>query len=148
MLKSKCLEFNISQITPYVAGGSEDMAEFGSILYIEDDPLNRILIHRVLNAEGYDVTFAENATEALNHLSNKDYNLILMDINLPDIDGYSLTTRLRENPKYKNTPIVALTANVMKGDRERSLESGCDGYIQKPIDVDALPGQIRVFLKR
>jgi CheY-like chemotaxis protein len=124
------------------------MAEFGSILYIEDDPLNRILIHRVLNAEGYDVTFAENATEALNYLANKDYNLILMDINLPDIDGYSLTTRLRENPKYKNTPIVALTANVMKGDRERSLESGCDGYIQKPIDVDALPNQIRAFLKR
>lgn len=124
------------------------MAEFGSILYIEDDPLNRILIHRVLYAEGYDVTFAENATEALNHLANKDYNLILMDINLPDIDGYSLTTRLRENPKYKNTPIVALTANVMKGDRERSLESGCDGYIQKPIDVDALPNQIRAFLKR
>jgi two-component system cell cycle response regulator DivK len=124
------------------------MAEFCSILYIEDDPLNRILIHRVLNAEGYDVTFAENATEALNHLANKDYNLILMDINLPDIDGYSLTTRLRENPKYKNTPIVALTANVMKGDRERSLESGCDGYIQKPIDVDTLPSQIRVFLKR
>jgi two-component system cell cycle response regulator DivK len=124
------------------------MSEFGSILYIEDDSLNRILIHRVLNAEGYDVTFAENATEALYHLANKDYNLILMDINLPDIDGYSLTTHLRGNPKYKNTPIVALTANVMKGDRERSLESGCDGYIQKPIDVDALPNQIRVFLKR
>ena len=124
------------------------MAEVVSILYVEDDPLNRILIQRVLNAEGYDVTFAENATEALDHLANKDYNLILMDINLPDIDGYSLTTNLRQNPKYENTPIVALTANVMKGDRERSLKSGCDGYIQKPIDVDALPGQIRVFLKR
>ncbi|MGD8458352.1 MAG: response regulator [Anaerolineales bacterium] len=124
------------------------MAEFVSILYVEDDPLNRILIHRVLNAEGYNVTFAENATEALDYLSYKNYNLILMDINLPDIDGYSLTTRLRQNPKYENTPIVALTANVMKGDRERSLESGCDGYIQKPIDVDALPGQIRVFLQR
>lgn len=124
------------------------MAEFVSILYVEDDPLNRILIHRVLNAEGYNVTFAENATEALSYLSYKNYNLILMDINLPDIDGYSLTTRLRQNPKYEKTPIVALTANVMKGDRERSLESGCDGYIQKPIDVDALPGQIRVFLQR
>jgi two-component system cell cycle response regulator DivK len=129
-------------------GGIENMAEFVSILYVEDDPLNRILIHRVLNAEGYNVTFAENATEALDYLSYKNYNLILMDINLPDIDGYSLTTRLRQNPKYENTPIVALTANVMKGDRERSLESGCDGYIQKPIDVDALPGQIRVFLQR
>jgi two-component system cell cycle response regulator DivK len=124
------------------------MAEFVSILYVEDDPLNRILIQRVLNAEGYEVTFAENATTALAHLAEKDYSLILMDINLPDMDGYSLTTRLRQTPKYENTPIIALTANVMKGDRERSLESGCDGYIQKPIDVDALPDQIRVFLKR
>jgi two-component system cell cycle response regulator DivK len=124
------------------------MAEFVSILYVEDDPLNRILIQRVLNAEGYEVTFAENATVALEHLASQDYGLILMDINLPDIDGYSLTTKLRQNPKYDNTPIIALTANVMKGDRERSLESGCDGYIQKPIDVDALPDQIRVFLER
>jgi two-component system cell cycle response regulator DivK len=124
------------------------MTESVSILYVEDDPLNRILIHRVLNAEGYDVTFAENAIEALAHLEHQDYNLILMDINLPDIDGYSLTSQLRQTPKYKETPIVALTANVMKGDRERSLESGCDGYIQKPIDVDTLPDQIKVFLKR
>jgi two-component system cell cycle response regulator DivK len=124
------------------------MNELASILYIEDDPLNRILIHRVLNAEGYDVTFAENAAEAIAHLEKKAYNLILMDINLPDIDGYSLTTRLRQMPEYKATPIVAMTANVMKGDRERSLESGCDGYIQKPIDVDSLPDQIKVFLKR
>ena len=141
------LENFIFQIL-HITGGSENMAGFVSILYVEDDPLNRILIQRVLNAEGYEVTFAENATEALGHLANRDYNLILMDINLPDIDGYSLTTRLRQNPKFENTPIIALTANVMKGDRERSLESGCDGYIQKPIDVDTLPGQIRVFLKR
>jgi two-component system cell cycle response regulator DivK len=124
------------------------MAGLASILYVEDDPLNRILIQRVLNAEGYEITFAENATAALDHLAEKAYGLILMDINLPDIDGYSLTSQLKQNPKYKNTQIIALTANVMKGDRERSLESGCDGYIQKPIDVDALPDQIRVFLER
>ena len=123
------------------------MAENVSILYIEDDLLNRILILRVLNAEGYDVSFAENATEALSRIEEKNYSLILMDINLPDIDGYSLTTHLRKNPKLGGTPIVALTANVMKGDRERSLESGCDGYIQKPIHVDTLPQQIEVFLR-
>jgi two-component system cell cycle response regulator DivK len=71
-----------------------------------------------------------------------------MDINLPDMDGYSLTSQLRENPKFDNIPIVALTANVMKGDRERSLEAGCDGYIQKPIDVDTLPQQVEIYLKR
>ncbi|MEN8241592.1 MAG: response regulator [Chloroflexota bacterium] len=119
-----------------------------SILYVEDNFENRILILRVLNAEGYGVDFAENATEALEAVGRSNYNLILMDINLPDIDGYTLTSRLRNNSQLQNIPIIALTANVMKGDRERSLNAGCDGYIQKPIDVDALPQQIEVFLKR
>lgn len=123
------------------------MEENISILYIEDNPENRILIMRVLNAEGYSVSFAENGNEALANVEQSDYDLILMDINLPDIDGYKLTSILRQNPKFQNTPIIALTANVMKGDRERSLESGCDGYIQKPIDVDALPRQVEAFLK-
>jgi two-component system cell cycle response regulator DivK len=119
-----------------------------SILYVEDNLENRILILRVLNAEGYGVDFAENATEALEAVRNNEYSLILMDINLPDIDGYTLTSKLRRNSRLQNIPIIALTANVMKGDREKSLEAGCDGYIQKPIDVDALPQQIEAFLKR
>lgn len=119
-----------------------------SILYVEDNFENRILVMRILNAEGYTVTFAENATQALAAIDEQDFNLILMDINLPDIDGYTLTNQLRTNPRVKKTPIIALTANVMKGDRERSLEAGCDGYIQKPLDVDALPAQISKFLVR
>jgi two-component system, cell cycle response regulator DivK len=70
-----------------------------------------------------------------------------MDINMPDMDGYTLTSRLRNSDQLANTPIIALTANVMKGDRERSLEAGCDGYIQKPIDVDLLPVQVERFLR-
>jgi two-component system cell cycle response regulator DivK len=101
-----------------------------------------------LNAEGYSVSFAENATQTLDIIAQKNFDLILMDINLPDIDGYTLTLQLREIPHYRNVPIIALTANVMKGDREKSLEAGCDGYIQKPIDVDALPDQIAIYLKR
>ena len=66
---------------------------------------------------------------------------------MPDIDGYTLTARLRSMPHMQDVPILALTANVMKGDRERSLEAGCDGYIQKPIDVDSLPKQVRRFLQ-
>jgi two-component system cell cycle response regulator DivK len=119
-----------------------------SILYVEDNFENRILILRVLNAEGYGVDFAENAYEALEAVNRSDYHLILMDINLPDIDGYTLTSKLRNNSRLQNIPIIALTANVMKGDREKSLNAGCDGYIQKPIDVDTLPQQIEVFLKR
>jgi two-component system cell cycle response regulator DivK len=124
------------------------MTESASILYVEDNPENRILILRILNAEGHQVTFAENATEALTAVEEQDFHLILMDINLPDIDGYTLTAKLREKPAMKHVPIVALTANVMKGDREKSLEAGCDGYIQKPIDVDMLPRQVEVYLKR
>lgn len=124
------------------------MTDSVSILYVEDNFENRILVMRILNAEGYTVTFAENATQALAAIDEQDFNLILMDINLPDIDGYTLTNQLRTNPRVKKTPIIALTANVMKGDRERSLEAGCDGYIQKPLDVDALPAQISKFLVR
>lgn len=124
------------------------MTDQASILYVEDNLENRILILRILNAEGYEVIFAEDATEAMTAIENHQLDLILMDINLPDIDGYTLTASLRKNPNTANVPIVALTANVMKGDREKSLEAGCDGYIQKPIDVDALPGQIATYLKR
>jgi two-component system cell cycle response regulator DivK len=127
---------------------SNNMAENVSILYVEDNLENRILVMRILNAEGYSVAFAENGTEALDAVQRDIFDLILMDINLPDIDGYTLTSEIRKNPNVTNTPIVALTANVMKGDREKSLEAGCDGYIQKPLDVDALPQQVNNFLKR
>jgi two-component system, cell cycle response regulator DivK len=75
-------------------------------------------------------------------------DLILMDINMPDIDGYTLTTQLKARPDLASVPIVALTANVMRGDRERTLEAGCDGYIQKPIDIDTIGAQVLSFLKR
>ncbi|MBI3160336.1 MAG: response regulator [Chloroflexi bacterium] len=119
-----------------------------TILYVEDNPENRILIQRVLMAEGYQVLFAENADQALAAAQGSRLDLILMDINLPDVDGYTLTSRLRQLPRLSAVPILALTANVMRGDRERSLEAGCDGYIQKPIDVDALPRQIESYLKK
>jgi two-component system cell cycle response regulator DivK len=70
----------------------------------------------------------------------------LLDINLPELDGYEMVDRLRAIPDLADVPIIALTANVMKGDRERALEAGCDGYIQKPIDVDGLPKQVASFL--
>ena len=124
------------------------MADDILILYVEDNPDNRLLIRRILGAEGYQVAEAENATQALELIETIDPNLILMDINMPDIDGYTLTSRMKQNPKLADVSIIALTANVMKGDRERTLAAGCDGYIQKPIDVDLLPEQINRFLKK
>jgi len=117
------------------------------ILYIEDNFDNRLLLRRVFMAEGYDVADAENAEEALEWLKSGHPDLILMDINMPDIDGYTLTARIREMPGFETVPIVALTANVMRGDREKSLEAGCDGYIQKPVDIDQLPAQILRYLR-
>ena len=117
-----------------------------TILYVEDNFSNRVLVRRVLEAEGYTVTEAESAEAAFQAISENLPDLILMDINMPDVDGYTLTGRLKQLPEMANVPIIALTANVMKGDRERSLEAGCDGYIQKPINVDTLAQQIASYL--
>lgn len=117
-----------------------------TILYVEDNPENRLLVRRVLQAEGYSVLEAESAAGALELLHRQQPDLILMDINMPEVDGYTLTTQIKSIPGLERVPIVALTANVMKGDRERTLEAGCDGYIQKPVDVDTFPQQIGRFL--
>lgn len=118
------------------------------ILYIEDNVDNRTLIRRILTVEGYEIKEAESAVEALEVLKTLHPDLILMDINMPDMDGYTLTAKIRSLSEFGNVPIVALTANVMRGDRERSLEAGCDGYIQKPIDIDLLPQQVERYLRK
>jgi two-component system, cell cycle response regulator DivK len=123
-----------------------DSTQDAFILYIEDNPDNRMLVRRILMAEGFRLQEAHNGNHALQILQTETPDLILMDINMPDIDGYTLTSKLKAMPSLKNVPIIAMTANALKGDRERSLEAGCDGYIQKPIDVDALPKQINRFL--
>ncbi len=118
------------------------------ILYVEDNAENRLLIRRILMAEGFSILEAANAAQALDVLQTAQPDLILMDINLPEVDGYTLTTQLKTVPKLSSVPIVALTANVMRGERERTLEAGCDGYIQKPVDVDLLPIQISRYLRK
>ena len=124
------------------------MVDSATILYIEDNPDNRLLVRRILQAEDYTVLDADNANQALEILQGQRPDLILMDINLPEIDGYTLTTQLKDQPGMRDIPIIALTANVMKGDRERTMEAGCDGYIQKPVDVDKLPHQIASYLEQ
>jgi two-component system cell cycle response regulator DivK len=118
------------------------------VLYIEDNVENRTLVKRVLEVEGYVVLEADDGIQGLRIVREEAPDLILMDINLPEVDGYEITIRLRQMEGLNNIPIVALTANVLKGDRERSLDAGCDGYIQKPIDVDLLPAQVAAFLRQ
>jgi two-component system cell cycle response regulator DivK len=119
-----------------------------TILYIEDNIDNRTLVRRVLQIEGYRVMEAESGFKAFEILRSEIPDLVLMDINLPDMDGYEITTRLKQMPSLARVPVIAMTANVMKGDREKTLAAGCDGYISKPIDIDTLAGQIARFLRK
>ncbi len=124
------------------------MSDKVTILYVEDNSDNRKLVRRVLEAEGYAVAEAKDGQQAMECLLSEQIDLALMDINMPEVDGYTLTSRIKAMPQFAHLPIVAVTANVMRGDRERSLQAGCDGYIQKPIDIDTLSEQIERFLRR
>ncbi len=117
-----------------------------TILYVEDNLENRILVRRILTAEGYVVFEADSARQALTVLKSMTPDLILMDINMPEVDGYTLTSHIKTLPRMAQIPVIALTANVMKGDKERTIQAGCDGYIQKPVDVDEFPRQISEYL--
>ena len=120
----------------------------GTILYVEDNVDNRTLVRRILLSEDYKLIEATNGAEALQVLENTKPDLILMDINMPDMDGYTLTAKIKTKPGFERVPILALTANVMRGDKEKTLEAGCDGYIQKPLDIDQLIKEVERFLAR
>ena len=122
--------------------------EKGTILYVEDNIDNRTLVRRILISEDYNLIEATNAAECLKVLESTKPDLILMDINMPDMDGYTLTAKIKTTPCFERIPILALTANVMRGDKEKTLEAGCDGYIQKPLDIDQLVKEVERFLAR
>jgi len=126
----------------------ESLENKGTILYVEDNPDNRLLVKRILLAEDYSLLEAIDGKDALNVLKTARPDLILMDINMPDMDGYTLTAKIKSLPGFERIPILALTANVMRGDKERTLEAGCDGYIQKPLDIDQLTREIEKFISR
>ena len=119
-----------------------------NILYVEDNPDNMLLVKRVLVASGYNVLEAENGMDGLSVAENQDVDLILLDINLPDIDGYEVARRLRSNkkPALAYVPIIAITANALRGDAEKALEAGCDVYMSKPINVHELRARVEAFV--
>jgi putative nucleotidyltransferase with HDIG domain len=123
------------------------MGSKGRILYIEDNAENIMLVRRILEAKGYMVLEAKTCLQGIEIVEREHPDLILMDINLPDMDGYAAATKIKNTSGLDRIPIVALTANVMKGDRERTLTAGCDGYIPKPIDVRNFPTQVESFLQ-
>jgi len=119
-----------------------------TILIVDDNETNLKLVRVILVAEGYQVKSAADAEEALATLAGFHPRVILMDIQLPGMDGLTLTRHLRNDPAYADVIIIALTAYAMKGDEEKALAAGCDGYITKPIEPDLLPKAIADHLIR
>ena len=117
------------------------------ILVVDDNPINLKLTKVLLLKENYEVRTASDAEEALRLLETLKPRLILMDIQLPGMDGMELTRRLKGSPTTKDILILALTAYAMKGDDEKAMTAGFDGYITKPIDTQALPGIIKGYLE-
>jgi len=118
------------------------------ILVIDDNAQNLKLTRVLLLRNGYDVQTAEDAEQALAILATHKPQLILMDLQLPGMDGFELTRRLKAHPDTRQIAIVALTAYAMKGDAERAHAAGCDGYVTKPIDTRSLPRLIAEHLER
>ena len=121
------------------------------ILVVEDNDMNMQLVEYLLEEGGYDIVKATSGEEALSITSNDDnlatFDLILMDIHLPGMDGLSVVRRMKSNDRTARIPILALTAHAMRGDKDRFLQAGCDGYISKPIDVKTFISSIEQYLK-
>ena len=119
-----------------------------TILYIEDNPDNMLLVQRALESRGYRLLKAMNGVDGISMAEGNMIDLILLDINLPDIDGYEVAQRLRKSskPELAYLPIIAVTANALKGDAERALEAGCDVYMSKPINIRELWARIEAYV--
>ena len=118
------------------------------ILLVEDNEMNRDMLSRRLERKGYDVELAVDGRQGVDKAKTLEYDLVLMDMSLPEIDGWEATRELRADPATKELPIIALTAHAMSGDRERALDAGCDDYDTKPIELSRLLGKMEALLGR
>lgn len=116
------------------------------ILLVEDNEMNRDMLSRRLERKGFEVTMAVDGREGIERALAGGYDLILMDMSLPEVSGWEAARQLREAPETKSVPIIALTAHAMAGDRERALEAGCNDYDTKPIELVRLLGKIEALL--
>ena len=117
-----------------------------TILLVEDNEMNRDMLSRRLKRRGFEVDLAVDGQQGIEMAQAGDYDLILMDMSLPEIDGWEATRRLRASPKTEKIPVIALTAHAMAGDREKALEAGCDEYDTKPIELERLLAKIESLL--
>jgi CheY-like chemotaxis protein len=135
----------LSGLSPQAAGPSPDSRRQAAqrplrILLAEDNPVNQKVALYIVHQYGHGVTVANNGREAIQHVQNEDFDLVLMDVQMPTMDGFQATAAIRQlpDPTKARVPIVAMTAHAMKGDRERCLAAGMDGYIAKPINAREL----------
>ncbi|NIR42845.1 MAG: response regulator [Gemmatimonadetes bacterium] len=117
------------------------------ILLVEDNEMNRDMLSRRLTRKGHEVTIAVDGQQGIDMARDGAYDLILMDMSLPEVDGWEATRQLRADAKTENVPIIALTAHAMAGDREKALEAGCDDYDTKPIELDRLLAKMAALLE-
>lgn len=122
------------------------MAERKKVLCVEDNAVNMILVERIVEAEGHDLIKAEDGLTALALLKEVVPDIILLDINLPGIDGLELARRFKSDARLAAVPLIATTAQVLLGDRERCLDAGCDDYLPKPLDIRKLRQVMRHHL--
>jgi two-component system, cell cycle response regulator DivK len=118
------------------------------VLYIEDNPDNMLLVKRALESRGYRLLEAIKGHDGVATAEREHVDLVLLDINLPDIDGYEVARRLRSSGKRElaSVPIIAITANALKGDAEKALDAGCDVYMSKPINIRELWARVEAFV--
>jgi two-component system cell cycle response regulator DivK len=116
------------------------------ILLIEDNEQNRYLVTFLLEQKGYTIAAAVDGRRGLDLAATMHPSVILLDIQLPAMDGYAVARALRQMPHLSTVPVVAVTSYAMPGDREKALEAGCDGYIEKPINPDSFVDEVEIFL--
>jgi two-component system cell cycle response regulator DivK len=116
------------------------------ILVVEDQPDNRQILHDLLTNAGYEILLPENGEEALAVAASERPDLILMDIQLPLLDGYEATRRIKSNPLLSAIPIIVITSYALSGDESKARAAGCDAYVSKPFSPRALLAQVREFL--
>lgn len=124
------------------------MGDKKKILVVDDEEQNVKLLSSLLKAEGYETEAASNGREAVEKVKLSPPDLVLMDIMMPDMDGYQAIRRIRDMDAFGDLPIVALTAKAMRGDREESLAAGASDYVTKPVEIDQLLDTLRVWLHR
>ena len=118
------------------------------LLLVEDNEMNRDMLTRRLERKGYEITTAVDGAEGVQKAKSENPDLILMDLSLPNVDGWEATRMLKASPETKHIPVIALTSHAMAGDRDRSLEAGCDEYDTKPVDFYRLLSKIELLLSR